>query len=196
MARAASAWVSVRGSPARSASSLHAAGMRTRSSPAREGRASSTRAITASMAGIPAIYPTFPRWLDCRTLSCSFSAGPARRSGRFNFNRNHRDARDHGQTAAPQIWAFDQFRKWLAFTPDPQSTRESRLRRNNAPARRPFRGSQFIAWLASILMRPWTRKGAYASAGRNDSPANATPRTTICPTIDREQLRHLWVQLR
>ena len=50
MARLASPRVSVRGSPARSATSLHALGMRTRSSPY-AGRVSSIRAITASMRG-------------------------------------------------------------------------------------------------------------------------------------------------
>ena len=55
MARAASAWVSVRGIPARSASALHAAGTGTRSS-AREGEASSIRAVTASTAGIRNVF--------------------------------------------------------------------------------------------------------------------------------------------
>ena len=43
---------------------------------------------------------------------------------------------------------------------------------------------------------PWTWKGACASAGRNDPPANATPRRTICPTIDRERRRHFQFLLR
>jgi hypothetical protein len=90
--------------------------MRTRSSSARDGRASRTRAITASTAGIPAIYPTFPRWLDCRPLSCSFSAVPASRSGR-DKTIGTMETRDRGQTAVPQIWASDQFRKWLLLTP-------------------------------------------------------------------------------
>jgi len=60
MARVASARVSVRGSPARSAISLHPSGMRTRASSAREGRASSSRAIAASTAGIPGYLADIP----------------------------------------------------------------------------------------------------------------------------------------
>jgi len=48
MARTASEWVSVRGSPARLANSLHAPGMRSRCSAAPKGRVSSARAIAAS----------------------------------------------------------------------------------------------------------------------------------------------------
>jgi hypothetical protein len=79
IARAASAGVSVRGSAARSASSLHPSGTRTRASSARKGRASTTRTIVASTAGIPrylADIPQTARSPSARLLLFGFGGNP------------------------------------------------------------------------------------------------------------------------
>ena len=103
MARAASVWVSVRGSPPRSASSLHPPGMRSRcSSSAGEGRASSsTRAIAASANASASVLARVPRLRRRRALvtgwrqslphgrmSCSNIGIRMRRFSRFENPKN------------------------------------------------------------------------------------------------------------
>ena len=67
MARLAWPGVSVRGSPARSATSLHAPGIRTRSSPY-EGRVSSIRVNTASTRGTVRYFRPKMHPLEGRTI--------------------------------------------------------------------------------------------------------------------------------
>jgi hypothetical protein len=78
--------LSVRGSPARSASSLHPSGMRTRSSSAREGRASSTSAIAASTAGIPRYLVDVPDGLIAERKVAPFRLCRQGRAGRCNVD--------------------------------------------------------------------------------------------------------------
>ena len=199
MARAASAWVSVRGSPARSAISLHPSGMRTRASSAREGRASSSRAIAASTAGIPGYLADIPDGLIAERKVAPFRLCRQGRAGDATSIR----------TVLPIILIIAPAKRRVCKSGLPDNSENGYLAgqigshsansnstRKNAPARRPFRASQFVPWLASIRTRRWTRKDAYRPGGRNYPPVNSAPRRTICPAIDREQRRQLWFLLR
>src|ERR1035437_10027236 len=161
MARVASAWVSVRGSPARSASSPHPSGMRTRSSSAREGRASSTRAIAASTAGIPRYLADVPVGLIAERKGAPFRLCRQGRAGDATSIR----------TVLPIILIIAPAKRRVFKSGLPNHSENGYLSRQigshpanpdstrtNAPARRPLRGSQFVPWLASIRASPGREK--------------------------------------